>query len=410
MSVRTQALRYTAAALAVAAVVIISSALYLGPQANTGAGGGTPSKLVIQLTDPPMVPRGTSSLNLTYSAIGLLVGEPANGGQEAVRAVNIDSSGTLDLLRLQNVSQTIAMTSLPNGTVVYSFTLTVSSVSIDVNGTKSAVALATGGDALAVTLATPSAIEGTDIALLQLNPVVVSSQGGYQVIPSALGIIRAEGKGEQNLELVGAEQSLTSSDANRLERAQGSLTAALTALSVSGNSTTLTIQVKNSGNSSVVLDAIGVQGNFTAAGFGCNPRGSESSAHAQGEGGDHSATSSTFTQTNCKTEPPEEILIAPVNATVTGASCVPLTMELGSGGSGWWGGHGLALAKGGCVTLTFSGAISFGRPNAVLVPSTDTGQVYGIRVVASEGANLAMSCRLPASPSSCSAARDQQHP
>ena len=35
------------------------------------------SVLVIQLTDPPIVPQGTTSLNLTYSAINLLVTEPS---------------------------------------------------------------------------------------------------------------------------------------------------------------------------------------------------------------------------------------------------------------------------------------------------------------------------------------------
>ena len=54
-------------------------------------------------------------------------------------------SATVDLLRLQNVSQTIASTSLPTGTTIYSIGFTVQSVSIDVNGTIYPVTLPPGG-------------------------------------------------------------------------------------------------------------------------------------------------------------------------------------------------------------------------------------------------------------------------
>jgi hypothetical protein len=67
MSVGKQALKYTAAAIAVAAIIIVSSTLYLGVNLGattttgaSGAQGGTPAQLAIQLTDPPTVPTGTS--------------------------------------------------------------------------------------------------------------------------------------------------------------------------------------------------------------------------------------------------------------------------------------------------------------------------------------------------------------
>lgn len=425
MSVRKQALKYTAAALAVAAIIIVSSTVYLGSQVNSGFGSGAPSKLVIQLTDPPVVPRGTSSLNLTYSSVALLVGEPATGGMQTTKTVVVGTSGTLNLMKLQNISQTIALTSLPNGTAVYSFAFTVSSISVDINGTKSPVTLATGGDTLTVTLAKPSTIEGTDIALLQLNPVVVSTPGGYQMIPSAVGIVRSEGQGEQNQEQIGSQQSLTSGDAHQLEQAQGNVTATLTELSVSGNDTTVTVQVRNSGNSSVVLNAIGIHGNFTVSGVACNSAGSESGTHTQTqsgdaetntqtEGGDRTTTTATTSTTSsargeCEMEHVNEVVFVPTSASVTGTSCVPVDMGLVNGASAEGGNqsHGLTLAKGQCVTLTFSGQMSFGESRAVLVPSTSAGQVYGVHVIASEGANLYLSCQLPVTSSSCSVAHQQ---
>ena len=428
MSVRRQALKYTAAALAVAAIIIVSSALYLGgPVGTVGQQSGSPSKLVIQLTDPPMVPRGTSSLNLTYSSIGLLAGEPASGGQQTTKTVTVTGSATLDLMKLQNISQTIALASLPNGSVIYSFTIAVTGITVDINGTKSPVTLATGGNTLTVTLAKPSAVQGTNIALLQLNPVVIPTPSGYQMIPSAVGIIRAQGQGEQSQERVGTQQNLTSGDRSRLEQAQGNLSATLMTLSVSGNSTTVTVQVQNSGNSSVILNAIGVHGNFTAVGLSCGSPGSQSESHnqtrgngAEGENGTHTQTQSndsegtdkatststtTFSATSneagCEMEHVDQVVFVPLNSTVSGTACVALRMDLVNGNQAENGGHGLTLAKGQCVSLTFVGQISFGESKFILVPSTSSGQVYEVHVVASDGASLQLSCQLPMTASSC---------
>ncbi len=409
MSVRRQALKYTAAALAVAAAIVLSSTFYLNQSFNTGVQGGSSAKLVIQLTDPPTVPRGTSSLNLTYSSIALLVGEPASGGQQTTKTVAVAGSATLDLLRLQNVSQTIALASLPNGTVVYSFAFTVTGISIDVNGTKSPATLATGGSTLTVTLATPSSIQGSNIALLRLNPVVVSTPSGYQMIPSAVGIVRSEGQGEQNQEQVGSQQSLTSEDENRLQQVQGSLTATLTTLSVSGNSSTITVQVTNTGNSSVVLNAVGVHGNFSAVGNPCGSYGtSETRTQIQTESQGSTTTtttSTTYTMGQCEAQHMNEVVFVPVNSTVSGASCVALKMNLVSYDMGESGYQGLTLAKGQCVTLTFSGEITFGSTSFVLLPSTAAGQTYFVHVIASDAANTQLSCQLPLTSSSCSVVR-----
>lgn len=405
MSVRRQALKYTVAALAVAAAIILSSTFYLNQPIGTGAQGGTQASLAIQLTDPPTVPGGTTSLNLTYSSISLLVGEPTSGGQQTTKTVTVANTATLDLLRLQNISQTIALASLPNGTVIYSFSLTVTGISIDVNGTKSPVTLATGGSTLTVTLPTPSAIQGSNIALLRLSPVIVSTPGGYQMIPSAVGIVRSERHGESQ-EQVGSQQTLTSQDENQLRQAQGVLTANLTVLSVAGNSSTITVRVENTGNSSVVLNAIAIHGNFSAVGNPCGSYGA-SETHTQTEGKDRATSTTTSTGAECGMEHMNEVVFIPVNSTVSGTSCVALKMNLVNYNMGENGYHGLTLAKGQCVTLTFSGEIAFGNANFVLVPSTAAGQTYGVHVIASEGANNELSCQLPLTSSSCSAVHQE---
>ncbi len=434
MSVGKQAIKYTAAAVAVAAIIIISSTLYLGvnftptSSGSSGAQGGTSAQLAIQLTDPPTVPKGTTSLNLTYTAIGLLIGKPTSGGQQNLTTVSVTPQGgnaTIDLLSLQNISQTIALAKLPNASTIYSFTLDVSSIKIDVNGTTSTVALATGGSTLTVALARPTPLSGNGVALLQLNPVVVSTSTGYQMIPSSVGIIKT-GTSNSGEDQIGFRQHLNSEDQNQLQHAQGNLSAKLSAFSVSQNVTTISIQVNNTGTISVVLNAIGVQGNFTVAGASCVQNNGEShNGPSQNGGNSDSSTNTTQTTTthgsnssdnakssnqsrdshqgkNCESERANQLVFAPINSTVSGTGCVALKMQLVSGDSGENGPHGLTLAADQCVILTFVGKVPLGQSGAVIVPSTLSGQVYTIHVIASQGANPQLSCALPVTPTSCS--------
>ncbi|MDG6914021.1 MAG: DUF4382 domain-containing protein [Nitrososphaerota archaeon] len=435
MSVGKQALKYTAAAVAVAAIIIVGSTTYLGvglgttaTSSTTGAQGATAAQLAIQLTDPPIVPRGTTSLNLTYTSIALLAGEPASNGQQTTTTVSLTPKGgsaTVDLLSLQNISQTIALTPLPNGSTIYSFTLSVTSINIDVNGTISPVTLATGGSSLTVTLARPAPLDGNSIALLQLNPVIVSTPTGYQMIPSAVGIVRGASPANDNEDQIGYRQHLNSQEQDQLQRAEGNLSATLTALSVSGNTTTISIQVNNTGSIPVVLNAIGVHGNLTAAGLTCTQNNGNSNSQSSDGSGSGSTTSTaqgsnsndnaksgrhgqdSHQRDGCEAESMNEIVFVPVNSTVSGTGCVALKMQLVTGDSGENGPHGLTLSSGQCVTLTFTGEISTGRIGSgnsgfVLVPSTVSGQVYIIHVIASQGANAQLSCVLPATPTSCS--------
>lgn len=394
MSLGLKAAKYGVAAVIVAGLIVFASFLYLGGsiQLPGSTVQGSTSKLEIQLTDPPQVPDYTSSLNLTYTSLALLVGEPSgHPGELNTTTVTMTPSGgsaTLDLLKLQNVSETLGTVTLPNDSVIYSATFTVSSVKVDVNGTTSAVSLAGGGSTLTVTIANPQGLSGTNVALLQLNPVVVQTPTGYELIPSSVGVIRhSQGVGEDQ---VGSEHQLTENDTEALDNAHGNVTASLTAFSVSGNSTTITVEVKNTGNGSVVLNAIGVHGNFTAL-SSCD----NGSSH--GNSSEHNATTA-----KCQPKDhPAEVVFVPVNSTISGTACANLTMQLVNGDPSYHEAGGLTLAKGQCVHLTFMGMVSFGESNETLVPSTTAGQVYIVHVIASNGANTDLACTLPAGPTSC---------
>jgi hypothetical protein len=403
------------------------------PQQTSTSSGSTASQsgqsvLLVQLTDPPVVPRGTTALNLTYSAIILLVSEPSlttetststvtessststvtntitqtQSGVVTTQSVTITPSGgsaSVNLLKLQNVSETLASAALPNGSVIYSVTFDVTNISITINNTVYAVSLATGGSSLLVTLAQPSAIRGTNAMLVDLTPTVVNTTSGYQMIPSAVGIIRPQSEITGQQQQVGHEDNLTNEDQQYINRAMGQLSASLVALSVSGNTTTISVQVNNTGNSTIELTAIGIHGNFTAQTPGCT-----STSSNQKGGFDHFPACYTIYGAS-------DFVFFP-NSTVTTSSsgCATGTMQLQNLAAAAdqnqqnhvRAGDQLRIAADQCVVLTFSSTIIFGH-GIVVLPSVSAGQQYSVQVIATNSAETMLSCTLPASATSCTA-------
>jgi len=407
MSLKRNSIRYGVAAAALA-ILVISGLTYLTGLPivkDNGSYQGPTSLLVIQLTDPPQVPAGTTSLNMTYSSLALFVGEPTGvDSQVTTKSITLTPSGgsaTLDLLKLQNVSQTIASVSIPDGSTVYSATFTVTKLTIDVSGTKSTVALATG-TTFTVTLANAPILHGTNVALLRLDPVVVSTSTGYSLIPSSVGVLRqSEGQGEDH---VGYQHKITGDDEKDIDNARGSSSANLLSLTVSGTTTSFTVQVTNTGTDPMNLNAIGLRGSFTVGGA-CSSTTTTTTATESGDS-DHQG------HDQCGPRDHQvEVAFAPVipitttttttSTTTTSNACSALTLQQMNGEFGDDHDGGLTLAPGQCVNLTFSGTITLGDSSITLVPSTASGQTYQVHIIASNGASLQLDCTLPLGTGSC---------
>jgi hypothetical protein len=426
MSLKARSVKYGVAALVLSIAIIGAASLLantsiLGPATTSSqpsqasAQEGSTSLLVVQLTDPPSVPSGTVWLNVTYSSLSLLVGEPTgSSGQLSPQTLTVTPKGgstTLDLLGLENVTETIASANVPAGSAIYSVTFTVSSIFIDVDGTVSPVSLATNGNTFTVTMANVPTLHGTNLALLQLNPVVVNSPDGYTLVPTSVGVLReSEGQGEGT---VGYRHNLSSGDNNYLMQAKGNLSANLLGLSVSGTTTTLTVQVANTGSTPVNLIAIGITGPFEAQG-GCQ------------SGTSTTTTTTTTSETSAGWNQPwtnqggnwqkfacfmanHWNILAFVPVLPTSGSAATTSTTSSSCGSGqlsllsrnFGGGFGgLALSPGQCVDLTYTGTISFGDTGTTIVPTTSAGAVYHVSVMATNGASLGLTCVL-GNPISC---------
>lgn len=398
---------------------------------STGQSTANPDSVVIvQLTDPPSVPAGTRSLNLTYSSVTLLVGEPATSGQVTTSNVSVAPSGgsaTVDLLKLENVTLTLASADLPTGSTIYSATFAVSSIAININGTVYAVALASGGSDFVVTLANASVLKGTNALLLDLNPTVVNTPSGYEMIPSSVGIMRSQSEVTSQSGTPGSSGQVTSQDWLQLRMAQGNITANLLTLSATNGTTTFTVQLGNDGSVPVVIGQLGLRGNLTVQSDGCTTTSTSTtstSTTSSSKGGSHDKriTGTSFGLSGCWS-PGEwgltQVLFTPAvssgSTTSTSTSSTSTTTSTSTTSAACTNGKltlstligiftrnaPLTLAPGQCVILTFSGEITYGPGHLVLIPNTSAGQVYQINVVASNFAQVALSCTLPVSATSC---------
>lgn len=434
MSITRKTATYSAIAAVLALGVILASALIVGvaptSSTTTASSSGTQtsqsgagSQLLVELTDPPNVPYGTTALNLTYSSVSLLVGEPNGSGQTSVTTVTPppdEGSGTLDLLELNNVSQTVASADLPTGTVIYSVTFVVSSISIVINGTSHPVSLATGTSSFSVDLLAASVSQGANALLIDFNPTVVSTSGGYELIPSSVGIMRPQSEIGPNDYRIGARQQLTNQDFNWFRMEQGEVSARLVSIAVSGNTTTIVVEVNNTGTTPVSLLGVDLSGNFTMS---CVPvqatttttsastteattTGSYTHTYGNGQGrGFGFMPCQAHTTVAFVPSGGSSSTVTSTTSTTSTGTCGNEQMSLASQSS-WIGANSRLLSPGECLLLTYQGTITttfggFFGPQLTLTPSTLAGQDYILMTLATNNAQSTTSCVLPLGPTTC---------
>jgi hypothetical protein len=353
-----------------------------------------PVTLSIRLTDPPTVPEGTMSLNLTYSSLQLLVGAK-NGSVYIVKSLDVNTSGTVNLLSIQNVSQTVAIAKVQNGSLIYSIDFVIESVSIDINGTVYPVQPVLNGDTLKVVFYPPANIEGDSVALVQISPVVVKTATGYQMIPTTVAIVKHE---KVENEAVGQTHKLKDTEESELNEARALLFAKLESISVSGNVTSFTILVNNTGRVPASLIAIALHANFNAT---CTAK------HPENHGNESAHDHENETAKGCEEREhlhPETIFFRvtnvtkPSNATANSCASAVLTPSNEIEDEHI---NGTQLAPGQCILLNFQGRITNGESNNILIPVLTNGSKISLHVIASNAGEVKFLCSLPLTPQSC---------
>ena len=208
---------------------------------------------VVQLTDPPLVPPGTSSLMITYSSVGLFY---ANSSTFEY----FNTGGTANLLNLTNVTKTIALLNVKNYSNIKTLRLNITSANITIDNITYNVTVPQGYVEAQLNSSSNSSIGG---ALINMNPTIVriysqNNESIFVMVPNVKAIF--VGKSEAaSARSIGYTERI-SPDIIRRIRSNSSIMITNATLISSGNSTMMSIEVKNTGNTTVNLTNMQLNG------------------------------------------------------------------------------------------------------------------------------------------------------
>ena len=254
--------------IAAVAIIGLQSASHVSPSTSpttsttavshtTTVSSGVQASPVI-LTDPAIVPQGTTSLVINYSSIRVHLSGTSSGW------VNAAGSGSINLLSLVNSSKVIGSANLPANSTVDMVSFNVTSAEITINGTTSSVTLPNRNVTAHITGA--SKLNATSGFLMDLSPTIAtiytSNSTIFVMVPSVRAIVIG-GKNVSSHASIGSSARLNDSVKARLEAIKPNISIVSSSIRSVGNRTEISVTVKDNSNRSVMLRHMLVFGNYS---------------------------------------------------------------------------------------------------------------------------------------------------
>ena len=236
--------------IAVLITIIIAGAYLISNNQAMLSSNSSPA--IISLTDPPHVPAGTSSLTVMYSAVQAHVVNASGSSW-----VNVQGSGSVDLLTLVNVSQVIGSSRIAANSTINAVRFNVTSASITINGTTYNVS--TPNNRISANVS--NGANGSIQVLMDLSPSIVeiytNSSTIFVLVPSVKAVAFIGGNGQFQF---GSRSQLSASEKAAIESNSANISITGEQAMTAGNQTTFSVTVKNNGNQSVILRHVSVNG------------------------------------------------------------------------------------------------------------------------------------------------------
>ena len=408
MSSRRQVLTAGTIALVLAVAIIAAAAILVPPsttssitqagttqvgssqtQISTGPGQTSLGQLDVLLTDPPTVPDGVTAIYVTYSNVAVHV----SGAGNQSGWTNANTSGTIDLMKMVNVSTTIAAVKVTSG-VYNALRFNISSAAVTYDGVNYTAFVPHAE----ITVLIPGGIQvnatKSSAAIIDMHPTVlnIGSKSDPEFIIDAAAscfevppIAFTKGMDHWGFTMsLGNMQWWTQINERYTANIQ------ITGATLSENSFSVTIN--NTGSGNISLSAISLM----PLGSECGPSVTTSTSTTGSTSSKSAATSTTATTRHEHTGQQyrlpicfsgSALFVVLDNGTLrlapgVTARAFPLQSRPGPNPSGIFENAGYELVAGQSVTLTFSGPISFGfslgRQSA---PGVISGDQYDVTVV-----------------------------
>lgn len=219
----------------------------------------------VRLTDPPNVPNGTQSLIISYSSVAVHVNSNTGSGW-----VESNSSGTIDLMSLLNVSQVIAGIKVAPNSTIDAARFNITSAEITINNTIYNITVPSRTVLAQVTA--PGKVNATTGVLVDLSPTVVAlytnNSTVFVMVPSVKAVVVPSSNSNSTANFkassaIGYRARLDTDDIYHLQSAKENISITGASLVQANDSLSLQVTVKNNGNQSVSLGDIFIVGNQT---------------------------------------------------------------------------------------------------------------------------------------------------
>ncbi len=212
-------------------------------QVNTSTVGSYP--VMVALSDPPYVPNGTQALNLSYSGVRVHI-----IGKNVSQWINSGASGSVDLLSLVNISKVLSTLSVPANSEVDMLAFNITSLSIFINSTKYPVAVP--NNTIMVHLS--EKVNQSSSIIADFEPTVVTiitntSQPVFVLVPSVKAVIIPGISSSAKTGYIPVNATVRKT----LRLVAPNITIVSASLSSEGNTSHISVTVRNNGNQSVVL-------------------------------------------------------------------------------------------------------------------------------------------------------------
>jgi hypothetical protein len=251
---RPTSLKITFACIAL--VVLAVSGISFIALMHTASGRSQRGRYVeVSLTDPPIVPNGTTALTLSYSRIELVLANTTG-----VSIAKLDTNGSVNLLSLINASSVLGEASLPSNSEIESADFYIQNVTITINNSTHPVALPK--KEIEVQVSDNGTANST--LLLDFTPTVYmlysNNSTSFVMLPSARaeminGFISKTGYARK-----GGEVATPFNDSIRKAflKAQPEINVTGASLTSTGGSTELSVTVQDDSNNSAVVTSVWV--------------------------------------------------------------------------------------------------------------------------------------------------------
>jgi hypothetical protein len=369
----------------------IQSSSQVQTQTTSQVGASGQGSLSVLLTDPPTVPAGVTAIYVTYSNVAVHIGSAGNqsGWTEA------NTTGTIDLMKMVNVSTTIALVKVTTG--IYNvLRFNISSAQVTYNGGNYTAFVPKAE----LTVLIPGGIQvnatTTTGAIIDMHPTVLnigSKSTPEFIVDTAASVFGLPpGTITKTIERIGTLIRIDNQPWWQHINEQYTANVQITGASVTNKS--LSVTIKNTGTQSVTLGTITV----SPVGSECATPSATSSQKQQG--GDSRAVPLCFTgsavflvQNDSSLKSVSTFVLPPILEQIVSGhgqstnkqSSTTTTSSSTSQTTAYPGSTGYKLAPGKSVTLTYAGTISFGFAFAGRTPpGVLAGDQYQIIAVGQE--------------------------